>query len=455
MSHKELQAFIKELEDVNRKEVQLVELAAYRKELQKQIAQLRGSIGFKIWQGLKKLNGAKQDNGTTIPKIETDTLKFDAVEKPEISIILITYNKWEYTARCLASLQQYIHGIPYEIVIIDNNSTDQTPAELTKIPNISVVHNTENTGFLQACNQAAKLAKGTYLYFLNNDTYITNNAVRPLYDRLRSDASIGIVGSRVIFGTTGQLQEAGCMVWKDGSAYGYGRNDNPDKPEYRFARPVDFCSGVSLLLAKELYHRIGGFDESYAPAYYEEVDLCLNIWKQGLQVYYEPLSVIYHMEYGSSSPEQAAKQMQKNQKKLFEKWEQALAEKPTHPEGTTILKNRDRRTGKTILGIVTTLQDLHGVEQQLALQKLARDNQITIFAIQSENLQMIPYRKQLEAAGVEVMTDERALDQFLMERAGLYTTVVVNPFYQYAYASTLNQFLPEHTLYNSFTDLTV
>jgi hypothetical protein len=161
------------------------------------------------------------------------------------------------------------------------------------------------------------------------------------------------------------------------------------------------------------------------------------------------------MEYGSSSPEQAAAQMKKNQKKLLKKWKQALASKPTHPEASTILKNRDRRTGKTILGIVTTLQNLHGVEQQLALQKLARDNQITIFSIQSENLEMTPYRKRLEAAGVEVITDERPLDQLLMERSGLYTAVVTNPFYQYAYASSLNQFLPKHTLYTSFTDLTL
>lgn len=455
MSHKELQAFIKELEEVNRKEVQLIELAAYRKDLQKQIAQLRGSIGFKIWQGLKKLKGDKKNTQKPIPAVTTDSLQFTQVEQPEISIILITYNKWEYTARCLASLHKHIQGISYEIVIIDNNSTDQTPAELAKIPHITFVHNTENTGFLQGCNQAAKLAKGKYLYFLNNDTYITNNAVQPLYDRLRSDSGIGIVGSRVIFGTTGQLQEAGCMVWQDGSAYGYGRNDNPEKPEYRFARPVDFCSGVSLLLSKELYDRIGGFDESYAPAYYEEVDLCLQIWKQGLQVYYEPLSVIYHMEYGSSTPEKAAAQMQKNQKKLFEKWNDALTHKPSHPEGSTILKNRDRRSGKTILGIVTTVQDLHSVEEQLVLQKLAKEHQITLFAIQSENLQMIPYRKKLEAAGIEVITDERAFDQFLMERTGFYTDVVVNPFYQYAYASVLNQFLPDHTLYNSFSDLTL
>lgn len=143
---------------------------------------------------------------------------------------------------------------------------------------------------------------------------MTSQTINSLYDRIISDPNIAAVGSKIIY-MNNKLQEAGSMIWNDGSAYGYGRGDNPRKPEYSFCRQVDFCSGASLLVKNKLFKEVGGFKINYAPAYYEEVDLCLDFITKGYKVLYEPKSIIYHREYGSSTPAQAMKLMQQNQKK--------------------------------------------------------------------------------------------------------------------------------------------
>ena len=458
MTSPNLDRIKKEDEELQRKTAHLAHIKEYKSKLESQLEQLQSSPAFTFWQAarsvLKNTNSNEAKKTTGIPSSESRALsyQFSPVEKPEVSIILITFNKWEYTARCLESLSNYIHSPSFEIVIVDNNSSDQTQEELSKIKNITFIKNTENTGFLEGCNQAAKAAKGTYLFFLNNDTYITENALLPLYKRITADTSIGVVGSRVIFGSNNQLQEAGSMLWKDGSAYGYGRGDDPFKPEYRYAHPVDFCSGVSLLIKRSLFEEIGGFDETFAPAYYEEVDLCLQIWKKGFSVWYEPLSIIYHMEYGSSTPEAAITQMKKNQEKIMHKWGSDLKSKPAQPDSLSILKNRDRRSEQQVLGILTELQTIDGTEEAKHLFTLAKNHPITLFCIHSEGPHMTHVRRRYESAGIEVITDERSFEEFCSSRVGLYKQVVVNPFYRYAYSNHIKKYFPDATIDTSFAN---
>src|SRR6185436_961374 len=98
----------------------------------------------------------------------------------------------------------------------------------------------------------------------------------------------------------GTLQEAGSIVWRDGSCFGYGRGDDPLAPEYMFRRDVDYCSGAFLMTPRRVWEQLGGFDEAFKPAYYEEADYCMRLWERGLRVVYEPDAVIVHYEFGSS-----------------------------------------------------------------------------------------------------------------------------------------------------------
>jgi glycosyltransferase involved in cell wall biosynthesis len=135
---------------------------------------------------------------------------------------------------------------------------------------------------------------------------------------------VGAVGGKILL-ANGALQEAGNLIWSDGSALGYGRGDDPNSPQYEFRRPVDFCSGVFLLTPRKLFADLGGFSSEFAPAYYEDADYCMTLWQRGFQVIYEPLAVIRHYESAASGGNELAQlRMAEHQKKFSQKWASEL-----------------------------------------------------------------------------------------------------------------------------------
>jgi GT2 family glycosyltransferase len=247
---------------------------------------------------------------------------------PDASIILVLYNRAALTWACLRSIRECQGEARLEIIIIDNSSTDDTYKLLQRLIGPRVLVNSSNLGFLHACNQAAREAKGRNLLFLNNDALLIPGSLKAALETLESSDTIGAVGARIIL-LDGSLQEAGSIIWRDGSCTGYGRGDRPDAPEYMFARDVDFCSGAFLLTPRDTFLATGGFDEAYAPAYYEEVDYCLRLATRRLRTVYDPRSVILHYEFASSASSDAAIALQKRNRETFvERWHAALRNRP-------------------------------------------------------------------------------------------------------------------------------
>ncbi|WP_419653310.1 glycosyltransferase family 2 protein, partial [Thiolapillus sp.] len=203
----------------------------------------------------------------------------------------------------------------YEVVIVDNDSTDETERLLERVDGATIIRNDENKGFLLACNAGAKVAKGKYLLFLNNDAVLLDDSVSKAVQVIEQGDGIGAVGGKILL-LDGSLQEAGSLVWNDGSCLGYGRCDLPDKPEYMFRRDVDYCSGAFLMVPLALFDELGGFDPVFAPAYYEETDFCLRLHENGYKVIYEPSISILHYEFGSSQGNDATS-LQKRNRKAF------------------------------------------------------------------------------------------------------------------------------------------
>jgi GT2 family glycosyltransferase len=241
---------------------------------------------------------------------------------PTLTFIIVAMNKAHLTLRTIESVLQFA-DVPFELVVVDNGSTDSIPALLDRIPEVKVIRNPTNVGFGPACVQAAEIATGEYLCFLNNDALLTRGAVSAAlknFDR----KGVGAVGAKILL-ANGKLQEAGSIIWSDGSALGYGRGDDPDLPQYNFRRPVDFCSAVFLITPTEVFHRMGGFSERFAPAYYEDTDYCMVLWQNGLSVIYEPLAQILHYESASSGgSDLAAPMMAARQVRFKDKWAPAL-----------------------------------------------------------------------------------------------------------------------------------
>lgn len=210
------------------------------------------------------------------PALDQLQLQFPAIEQPRVSIILPVFNNYRMTMHCLSSLLEQTRDVDYEVIIADDASTDLTASIHERVSNVRVVRQQQNRGFLHNCNAAAVQARGDYLLLLNNDTAVGENWLAPLVALLDTHSDIGVTGPRLLF-PDGKLQEAGGIVWQDGSGWNYGRGDDPQKPEYEYVKEVDYISGACLLVRRSLWRELDGFDTRYAPAYYEDTDLCSTL----------------------------------------------------------------------------------------------------------------------------------------------------------------------------------
>ncbi len=252
-----------------------------------------------------------------------DRIVFPATESPAVSIILVFYNKAHLSLLCLGSILENA-DIPYEVVIVNNCSSNETDSLLERIDGATIINNPSNLGFGDACMQGAEQARGKYLCFLNNDALLQPHALSSALASFREGPKVGVIGGKILL-ANGNLQEAGSMIWSDGSALGYGRGDNPNLPQYEFRRPVDYCSGAFLTTPRSLFRQLGGFNRIFSPAYYEDSDYCMLVWEAGYSVLYEPTAVIRHYESASSEGNEAAKPaMVVNQQKFRAKWNDRL-----------------------------------------------------------------------------------------------------------------------------------
>jgi GT2 family glycosyltransferase/SAM-dependent methyltransferase len=252
-----------------------------------------------------------------------DRVAFPETESPAVSIILVFYNKAHLSLLCLDSILENA-DVSYEVVIVNNCSSDETNSLLERIGGATVINNSANLGFGDAGMQGAEQALGEYLCFLNNDALLQPHALSSALASFREGLKVGVVGGKILL-ANGALQEAGSMIWSDGSALGYGRGDDPNLPQYEFRRPVDYCSGAFLITTRSLFRQLGGFNRMFSPAYYEDTDYCMAVWEAGYRVLYEPTAVIRHYESASSDGNEAAQPaMAVNQQKFREKWDDRL-----------------------------------------------------------------------------------------------------------------------------------
>ncbi|HOQ42805.1 MAG TPA: glycosyltransferase [Smithellaceae bacterium] len=258
-------------------------------------------------------------------------------DEPVLSIILVFFNQVVLSFACLQSILKN-SSVNYEVIIVDNHSTDETNLLLDRIEGATIIRNNENLHFLKANNQALDYVRGKYLLFLNNDTEITESTISSAIHTLTGNEKCGAVGGKIIL-PDGTLQEAGSIIWSDGSCSGYGRNENPDLPEFNFKRVTDYSSGAFLLTHTQLFREHGGFDERFLPAYYEETDYCLWLQEKGWNVVYDPGAVVFHFEFGSDISDTPKALQQKNRRIFYEKYQQHL-EKHFAADSADLLKAR-------------------------------------------------------------------------------------------------------------------
>ena len=275
---------------------------------------------------------------------EYNKLIFKEYDNPLVSIIIPVYNQFHYTYNCLKSiLENTIDDISYEIIIGDDCSNDFTKDILKIVKGIAVIRNEKNLRFLLNCNNAANKAKGKYILFLNNDTQVQEHWLKPLVDLIESRENIGMVGSELLY-PDGMLQEAGGILWKDGSAWNFGNKQNPNAAEFNYVKEADYISGACIMIKHDLWNEIGGFDKRFAPAYYEDTDLAFEVRKHGFKVMYQPLSKVVHFEgisNGTDTSNGLKAYQVENAKKFYEKWKDVL-DKEHFENGENVYLAKDR-----------------------------------------------------------------------------------------------------------------
>ena len=328
-------------------------------------------------------------------------------DAPLVSVIIPVYGKIDYTLRCLASIAANPPQSTFEVIVVDDFSPDNSAEVLKGVNGIRLVSNIENQGFIRSCNIGAKAANGEYLYFLNNDTEVTTGWMDELLQTFSGFPGTGLAGSKLIY-PDGSLQEAGGIIWQDGSAWNFGRLQDQLLPVYNYAREVDYCSGASIMVPKTLFEELDGFDEHYLPAYCEDSDLALKIRDKGYRVIYQPLSTIIHYEGITSGTDttQGTKAYQvENSKKLFDRWKRQL--QAHQVPGVDADNAKDRRATRRALVIdhctPTPNQDA-GSLTVFNLLLLLREMDFQVTFIPEDNFLYIPeYTAALQRAGVEVL----------------------------------------------------
>ncbi|MGN6423663.1 MAG: glycosyltransferase [Asticcacaulis sp.] len=269
--------------------------------------------------------------------------------RPDVSIVIPVYGQLAYTLNCLDALLRHASRYRFEILIADDASPDESEQWLSQVQGISYHRYTQNCGFIGNCNRAAEHARGAWLVMLNNDTRVVRGWLDGLIDSFSRFPKVGLVGSKIFY-PGGRLQEAGGIIWKDGSGWNYGRDDDPNRPRYCYARQVDYVSGCSIAVPSQLWREVGGFDSHFGPAYYEDVDLAFRLKKAGHEVWFQPESRIIHYEGKTSGIDTSAgvKAYQtRNQEKFLERWGEELAGHRTNGEEPWFEK--DRQVSKRVL----------------------------------------------------------------------------------------------------------
>lgn len=352
---------------------------------------------------------AEQSFSQLLNERRASLLAFTRCDHPTVSILIPLYDQIEVTLACLKSIAKQTEDCSYEIVVIDDNSSEETNRCLKLIEGIRLIRHESNQGFLASCNEGAAAARGEYLVFLNNDTEVTKGWLTALLRVFEHRADAGLVGAKLVY-PDARLQEAGGIIFNDASGWNYGRNDHPDKPEYNYVREVDYCSGACLVVPTKLFHELGEFDPIYTPAYYEDTDLAFKVRSAGRKVYYQPLAKIIHHEGQTSgtSTESGVKRYQVvNQTKFRDKWQTALAKQfESRAENVRLAKERGVAKRALVVDARVLCPDQDsGSVRMLRMLTILKDWGFHVTFAPYNGQRVSPYTEEMQDLGIECQYD--------------------------------------------------
>lgn len=286
-------------------------------------------------------------------------LQFPELDAPLVSVVIPVHNKVRVTYNCLASLLLAPNRADFEVIIVDDGSTDDTLKLPDLVQGVHFLRHEEAQGFVRSCNDGAKGARGKYVLMLNNDTEVSPGWIDELVHVFDHFSGVGMAGAKLLY-PNGKLQEAGGIVWNNGDPWNYGREGNASEPRFNYTRQIDYISGACIMLPKTLWDELGGFDEQFAPAYFEDADLAFRVRDKGLKTVYTPFSRVIHFE-GMSSGKSVTSGMKRfqevNRPKFKGRWSRAFKNNGTVGRDVDIHKDRNVRFRALVLDYTTPQPD--------------------------------------------------------------------------------------------------
>ena len=242
-------------------------------------------------------------------------------QQPLVSVVIPVFNKCELTAQCLDAIVKVGARAPFEIIVVDDCSSDETPRLLAQCAGfVRAIRNPVNLGFARGCNRGAAEAQGKHIYFLNNDTIPLKGWLDHLADELETHRDVVAVGSKLLY-PDGLVQHAGVAFCRETrSPYHPNRLLSGDDPRVSKRRELQAVTAASVMIRSQWFKDCGGFSEKFQTGY-EDLDLCLAIRKKGGRIVYQPKSVLFHLE--SQTPGRMRHESA-NRTLFFERWSSQL-----------------------------------------------------------------------------------------------------------------------------------
>ncbi len=410
--------------------------------------------------GARLRGGARPTSGAGAPgPPPLEIIKLPEYDEPIASLVIPLFAHADLTAACLRSIRDHTRRVSFEVILIDDAADEATKRMLDGVRGAKIMRNEENLGYLRSMNRAAAAARGEWIVLFNNDTEVTPGWLAAMLDCAQSAPDVGVVTPKFVY-PDGTLNEAGGIIWRDGSGRNYGRGDRPERFQYEYRRETDYGSAAALMVSAKLWNEVGGFDERFLPLFYEDVDLCFEARERGLRVLYEPQAVVVHVEGATTGNDPASghkRFQEQNRPKLVEKWRHRLDAEHLRDSPANVTLAADRHRGPHVLVVdhrvpmwdrdAGSLRILKIIEALIGLGA-----HVTFMP---ENFAPIePYTRGLQELGIEVLYGELdPLAELAARGARLTTAILSRPHPASHWLDTIRELAPGATVVYDTVDL--